>query len=245
MNDLSFNKALLSVWELVGALNRYIDTMQPWALAKDAEQKGRLGTVLYTAVDGLRALSYFIAPFMPESAAKLRAQIGLSADISLSTVTELGATCKMPTGGSLNEVVALFPRIDEREMMAALTQEQKPATAPTEATAAEVEPIVMADFEKIRIIAGKVEAAEKVVKSEKLLRLSVNDGAGIRTIVSGIAKSYEPAELVGKTVAILENLKPAKLMGIESRGMVLAAFDGEKHHVVILPDTVPAGTKIK
>ncbi|MDR2884091.1 MAG: methionine--tRNA ligase [Deferribacteraceae bacterium] len=246
MNDLAFNKALLSVWELVGALNRYIDSMQPWALAKDEAQKDRLGTVLYTAVDGLRALSYFIAPFMPESAVKLRSQIGINAEIAVDNVSTLEQSAKMPAGGKLGEVVALFPRIDEKEMMAAIMQDQSKDTPKLqEAVSTEVEQIGIADFEKIRIIAGKIEAAEKVAKSEKLLRLSVNDGVGVRTIVSGIAKSYEPQDLVGKTVAILENLKPAKLMGIESRGMILAAFDGERHHVVILPDSVPAGTKIK
>jgi methionyl-tRNA synthetase len=249
MNELAFSKALSNVWELVWALNKYIDDMQPWALQKDPALQGRLGTVLYTAVDGLRAISCFIAPFMPETAMKLRSQLGLNTKISLESEKDLGISAIMPSGGKLGEVTALFPRIDEKEMMASLQQDNSPLAEGClkggVVNKEEIEPIAMSDFEKIRIIAGKVEAAEKVAKSEKLLKLTVNDGSGVRTIVAGIAKSYEPQDLLGKTVAILDNLKPAKLMGVESHGMVLAAFDGERHHALILPDDVPAGTRIK
>ena len=100
-------------------------------------------------------------------------------------------------------------------------------------------------FEQVELKAGKVLEAENVKKSEKLLKLKVDVGEGGRTIVAGIAKSYNPEDLKGKTIAVVANLKPAKLMGIESQGMVLAAFDGERHNVMILPDTVPAGTRIK
>jgi methionyl-tRNA synthetase len=185
---------------------------------------------------------------MPESASKLRVQLGLNPEISLKGEQELGVFAVMPAGGKLGEVVALFPRIDEKEMMASLQQEQQRAVVGADnirPTDEEPEPISITDFEKVRIIAAKIEAAEKVAKSEKLLKLSVNDGTGVRTIVAGIAKSYEPQELIGKTVAILDNLKPAKLMGVESRGMVLEAFDGERHHALILPDGVPAGTRVK
>jgi methionyl-tRNA synthetase len=181
---------------------------------------------------------------MPESARKLRIQLGLNPEISFKSEKELDMSAVIPAGGKLGDVTALFPRIDEKEMMISILQEQKPDSKPKE-TAVAVEQIDIADFDKIRIIAGKIEAAENVAKSEKLLKLAVNDGSGVRTIVAGIAKSYEPQNLIGKTVAILDNLKPAKLMGIESHGMVLAAFDGERHHALILPDDVPAGTRIK
>lgn len=250
MNDLAFNKALLAVWEVVGALNRYIDAMQPWALAKEPSQTGRLSTVIYTAADGLRSLSHFIAPFMPDTAAKLRIQLGLTADCSIKSIADLGATGILPYG-KLGEVSALFPRLDEKELMKSILEDSakkteqtaKPDTTPSETTSDEH--ISMDDFTKVKIIAALIEDAERVPKSDKLLKLSVNDGASQRTIVAGIGKSYAPEDLKNKKVAILANLKPAKLMGIPSEGMVLATFDGERHHALILPDSVPLGTRIK
>ncbi len=243
-DEMSLNKVLLTVWELVGALNKYIDEMQPWSLAKDPAQKERLGTVLYTVADGLLALSGFITPFMPETALKLRKQLGVERAAQLKDASELGIAGALRSGVKLGEVTALFPRLDEKEIMASMQEPAKSAAdVPKEQAAGEQ--IEFKDFEKVNIIAGYIEDAINVPKSDKLLKLTVNDGKSVRTIVAGIAKSYKPEELRGKTVAVIENLKPAKLMGIESRGMVVAAFDGERHHALILPAGIPAGTRIK
>ena len=243
-DEMSLNRVLLTVWEVVGALNKYIDEMQPWSLAKDPASKGRLDTVLYVATDGLLALSNFITPFMPGTAAKLRKQLGVEEDALFKDAEELGDSCLLKSGAKLGAVSALFPRIDEKDVMAAAQGQEKPRAKESEGKL-QMERIEYKDFEKVTIIAGYIEGAVNVPNSEKLLQLSINDGKGVRTVVAGIAKSYVPDELTGKTVAVVENLKPVKLMGIESRGMVLAAFDGLRHNLLILPDTVPAGTRIK
>ncbi len=239
LNQMAYNKALLSIWESIGAMNRYIDDAKPWVLAKDEANKGRLGSVLYTVLDGLRAVSHLVYPFMPDTAFEIRRQIGADDNINLSDEKALCDVCILKSGIKLNNSKNIFPRIDEKEML------EKIAAPAKEEKKEEHTLIDFSVFEQVELKAGKIIDAENVKKSEKLLKLKVDVGDGGRIIVAGIAKSYNPEDLKGKTIAVAANLKPAKLMGIESQGMVLAAFDGERHNVMILPDTVPAGTRIK
>ena len=242
LNKMAYNKALLSIWESIGAMNRYIDDAKPWVLAKDEANKGRLGSVLYTVLDGLRAVSHLVYPFMPDTAFEIRRQIGADDNINLSDEKALSSVCILKSGIKLPETKNIFPRIDEKEMFEKIAA----STAPAKEEKKEEQTLIdFSLFEQVELKAGKVLEAENVKKSEKLLKLKVDVGEGSRTIVAGIAKSYNPEDLKGKTIAVVANLKPAKLMGIESQGMVLAAFDGERHNVMILPDTVPAGTRIK
>jgi len=242
LNKMAYNKALLSIWESIGAMNRYIDDAKPWVLAKDEANKGRLGSVLYTVLDGLRAVSHLVYPFMPDTAFEIRRQIGADDNINLSDEKALSSVCILKSGIKLPETKNIFPRIDEKEMLEKIAA----STAPAKEEKKEEQTLIdFSLFEQVELKAGKVLEAENVKKSEKLLKLKVDVGEGGRTIVAGIAKSYNPEDLKGKTIAVVANLKPAKLMGIESQGMVLAAFDGERHNVMILPDTVPAGTRIK
>lgn len=239
LNQMAYNKALLSIWESIGVMNRYIDDAKPWVLAKDEANKGRLGSVLYTVLDGLRAVSHLVYPFMPDTAFEIRRQIGADDNINLSDEKALCDVCILKSGIKLNNSKNIFPRIDEKEML------EKIAAPAKEEKKEEHTLIDFSVFEQVELKAGKIIDAENVKKSEKLLKLKVDVGDGGRIIVAGIAKSYNPEDLKGKTIAVAANLKPAKLMGIESQGMVLAAFDGECHNVMILPDTVPAGTRIK
>lgn len=242
LNKMAYNKALLSIWESIGAMNRYIDDAKPWVLAKDEANKGRLGSVLYTVLDGLRAVSHLVYPFMPDTAFEIRRQIGADDNINLSDEKALSSVCILKSGIKLPETKNIFPRIDEKEMLEKIAA----STAPAKEEKKEEQTLIdFSLFEQVELKAGKVLEAENVKKSEKLLKLKVDVGEGGRTIVAGIAKSYNPEDLKGKTIAVVANLKPAKLMGIESQGMVLAAFDGERHNVMILSDTVPAGTRIK
>lgn len=242
LNKMAYNKALLSIWESIGAMNRYIDDAKPWVLAKDEANKGRLGSVLYTVLDGLRAVSHLVYPFMPDTAFEIRRQIGADDNINLSDEKALSSVCILKSGIKLPETKNIFPRIDEKEMLEKIAA----STAPAKEEKKEEQTLIdFSLFEQVELKAGKVLEAENVKKSEKLLKLKVDVGEGGRTIVAGIAKSYNPEDLKGKTIAVVANLKPVKLMGIESQGMVLAAFDGERHNVMILPDTVPAGTRIK
>ena len=242
LNKMAYNKALLSIWESIGAMNRYIDDAKPWVLAKDEANKGRLGSVLYTVLDGIRAVSHLVYPFMPDTAFEIRRQIGADDNINLSDEKALSSVCILKSGVKLPDSKNIFPRIDEKEMLEKIAASTSPAK---EEKKEEQKLIDFSVFEQVELKAGKVLEAENVKKSEKLLKLKVDVGDGGRTIVAGIAKSYNPEDLKGKTIAVVANLKPAKLMGIESQGMVLAVFDGERHNVMILPDTVPAGTRIK
>ena len=242
LNKMAYNKALLSIWESIGAMNRYIDDAKPWVLAKDEANKGRLGSVLYTVLDGIRAVSHLVYPFMPDTAFEIRRQIGADDNINLSDEKALSSVCILKSGVKLPDSKNIFPRIDEKEMLEKIAA----STAPAKEEKKEEQTLIdFSVFEQVELKAGKVLEAENVKKSEKLLKLKVDVGDGGRTIVAGIAKSYNPEDLKGKTIAVVANLKPAKLMGIESQGMVLAVFDGERHNVMILPDAVPAGTRIK
>lgn len=242
LNKMAYNKALLSIWESIGAMNRYIDDAKPWVLAKDEDKKGRLGSVLYTVLDGLRAVSHLLYPFMPDTAFEIRRQIGADDNINLEDEKSISKVCILKSGIKLPESKNIFPRLDEKEMLEKIASSVSPVK---EEAKAEQTLIDFSVFEQVELKAGKVLEAENVKKSEKLLKLKVDVGDGGRTIVAGIAKSYNPDDLKGKTIAVVANLKPVKLMGIESQGMVLAAFDGERHNVMILPDSVPAGTRIK
>jgi methionyl-tRNA synthetase len=245
---LAFNKALVSLWELVSGFNKYIDDTAPWALAKDEANKDRLGSVLYKILDGARLIATLISPFMPETAKSMRVQLGLEAEITPAPISELAKVGGLKAGSLLDKTVQLFPRIDEKEMMENIAKVRQPEVKKAENAKPEEISVAIefADFQKVAIKAGKILDAEKVEKSEKLLKLKVQLGENNeRTIVSGISQSYAPEDLKGKTVAVVANLKPAKLMNIMSEGMILAAFDGTKHHVVFLPDSIPAGTPVK
>lgn len=242
LKDLGFNKALIEIWELVSAINKYIDTTAPWALAKDKSKKERLESVLYTALDGIRAISLLVYPFIPETAQKIREQLNISDPLEKENFSQLKKVKTLKSNVQIGEIIPIFPRLEEKEML----DEIKGETETVEKNKEDVNVEIDFDyFSKIVIKAGKIIEAEKVEKSQKLLKLKVDLGDESRQIVAGIAKSYTPGELVGKTVAVVANLKPAKLMGIMSEGMVLAAEVKDKHKVVELPDEVKPGTVIK
>ncbi|MGA1862452.1 methionine--tRNA ligase [Deferribacter thermophilus] len=241
LNNIAFNKALIAIWQLVSELNKYIDKNAPWMLAKDESKRDRLESVLYLVLDGIRILSLLIYPFMPDTAKEIRRQLNLDIDLHKSNFDELKKVKQLKSGIKIGEVKQLFPRIDEKEFLEKISKENE-KTMPEPS----VEEITIDHFSKVVIKAGKILEAEKIVKSEKLLKLKVDLGNNdIRQIVAGVAKSYNPEDLKGKTVAVVSNLKPAKLMGVKSEGMILAAWVGDRHVVVELPDDVPAGSIIK
>src|SRR5207237_1259905 len=207
MDEFAFQLALASIWEFIGVLNRYVDSEQPWALAKDPAKQPRLATVLNALGRGLYGLGIVLAPFLPEAAAKIRGALGVAGEPWLADA-EWGPPA---TGTAIAKLSGLFPRIDER----------KSAGPSTEATAAEPSHIAIADFRKTDLRVAEIVAAEAVPKSKKLLKLTVSLGDEQRTIVAGIAEHYAPADLVGKKVVVVANLEPAKLMGVESKGMLL------------------------
>ncbi len=212
-----FHKGLMAVWELVSFMNKYIDTNEPWTLAKDPARTGDLGTVLYELLEGIRFVAGLIWPVMPETSGKIIAALGLELPekgfFSLDAIRPWG---QIPRGITLAKPQILFPRVDVKKKTA-----EPPAPQPLKP--ALKEEITIDDFSKIDLRAGKILSAERIEKSDKLLKLQVSLGTQTRQIVAGIGKSYTPEEVVGKEVIVVANLKPVKLMGELSEGMVLAA----------------------
>jgi len=208
-----------------------VDTEQPWALAKAPGKAGRLSTVLYTLAESLRVLGIVLAPFVPDAAGKIRAALGQSGEPKLADA-QWG---RLAPGTPVQKLSGLFPRVDDKKSAAALVQ-SAPAAGAT---------IKIDDFGKVELRVAEVMAAEPVPKSKKLLKLTVSLGAEQRTLVAGIAEHYAPADLVGKKVVVVANLEPAKLMGVESNGMVLAASADGKLAVLTLDRDLPPGSKVR
>ena len=234
MADFAFHRALAAIWEFVGAVNRYVDTTQPWALAKQPDARARLDHVLSVLAESLRLLGIVLAPFLPESAAKIRAALGQTAEPTLADARWGGLT----PGAPVTKLSGLFPRVDETKAPVA-----EPGTA--KAVGADGPRISIADFGKVELRIAEVVAAEAVPKSKKLLKLTVSLGGEQRTVVSGIASHYAPGDLVGKKIVLVANLEPAKLMGIESNGMVLSGEIDGQLAVLTLDRDLPPGAKVK
>jgi len=265
-NSLQFRDVLLMIEELNGYCDEYIDKSAPWKLAKQPDALPQLHTVLNISARALRLLALLLYPFMPNAAAQMLQQLGLPLDFSRPLASDAGRWDAPLTGSTIQKGAALFPRIESKPKGAkpvtdtpaspqpvaaaptAAPAPQSPAPATTSAAApaaAQAAQITIDDFMKIQLKAAKVLAAERVPKSEKLLKLQVSLGAEQRQIVAGIGKKYEPETLIGKTIVIVANLKPAKLMGIESQGMVLAAGDSEVRGLATFVEDVEPGTKVK
>ncbi|MDD2496776.1 MAG: methionine--tRNA ligase [Desulfitobacteriaceae bacterium] len=250
LDKLEFSNALIAIGKMVNKANKYIDDAAPWALNKDPQGREKLGTVLYNLAEVIRLAAIMYTPFMPTMPQKVWAQLGISQAGEIHTWESLKWGL-FPTGTSINRGEPIFPRIDIKELgkQEEVVSETQPKQEVSQAPEApEFEPILpeitIEDFAKIDFRVAEVVSCEKVKKADKLLKLSVRVGNEVRTIVSGIAKHYTPDEMVGKKVVLVANLKPAKLRGIESRGMLLAASHGGKLEVLTL-DNIESGGRIK
>lgn len=259
LEDCEFHKVLEQMWGLVQQGNQYIDANAPWVLAKRPASKRRLASVLYNCAETLRFLSLFLYPFMPQTAQEIRVQLGSPFDFTqpLERQVKWG---QLKAGTKIAKGRRLFPRIESPKTQGAARVTNEQSVSPsipssTESAPAGVSPIGAAaptqaqitieDFQKIQLRTAKVLTAERVPKSDKLLKLHVDLGSEQRQIVAGVGKKYAPEDLVGKTIVVVANLKPAKLMGIESQGMVLAAGDKEVEGLATFAEPVPAGIKVK
>lgn len=257
MDHMELNQAIKDVWNLIGRANKYIDETAPWILAKDPAQAERLQAVMYNLAEALRIIAILIAPFVPVTAPKIYEQLGLGKPESFFMADAVWG--KLATGTKVQKGEPLFPRIEVTEAgetviaatkktaAKAIKAEAPKAEAKKEAkpAAAAAGEITIDDFAKIDLRVATVIAAERVPKTDKLIKLQVKIGDEERTIVSGIAQHYEPENLIGKNVIVIANLKPAKLRGIESRGMVLAASDGEGNLVLADAPGIDSGSKVK
>ncbi len=237
MDALQFSVALSEIWKLIGDCNRYIDITQPWVLCKSEETLPRLKTVMYYLAECIRAIAVHIYPTMPSTPEKIFAQLGVT-DPLLKTWESVQKFGGLKPGTKVEKGAALFPRVDvkkelesiaaEKEAAEKAKQPEKPASKKEEAPAEPEKPALASfdDFLKIKLIAAKVIACEKVAKSEKLLKETLDVGNGVtKTVCSGIAKYYTPEEMVGKTVVMVANFAPRKMAGQLSEGMLLCAED--------------------
>ncbi len=244
LDKLNFSIALSDIWKFVSRTNKYIDETAPWTLAKDDSKKARLAEVMYNLCESIRIISVLIAPFMPATAAEIRNQLGVKADFEWEECGVFGKeeTYTVHKGG------IIFPRIDLEKELAELEAAQAAANPvnPLKEEIQGVAKIGIDDFAKVDLRVAKILECEPVKKAKKLLKLTLDDGTGDpRTVASGIAKWYKPEDLIGKSIILVSNLKPAVLCGVESCGMIIAADAGEDDVKVIFVDGVPAGSKVR
>ncbi|MDK2817778.1 MAG: methionyl-tRNA synthetase [Moorella sp. (in: firmicutes)] len=251
LNNFEFARALTAIWRLVNRANKYIEETAPWALAKDPLKKPRLQTVLYNLAEAMRQATIMVGPFMPGVPARVWEQLGLAHVPAAHTWESLATWGGIPAGTRVKRGPALFPRIelDEQEGEDQVTLQEKPATSPAvkEDTAVKpvAEEITIEEFARLKLRVAEVLAAEKVANADRLLKLEVKVGDERRTIVAGIARYYRPEELVGKKVVIVANLKPAKIKGIVSQGMVLAAVAGDTLSLITPERAVQDGAQVR
>ncbi len=251
MAEFQFHRALQAVWELISQANKYIVTNEPWALAKDSERTERLHTVLYNLTESLRLLTLLLQPVMPATCKKMAAGLGLAEDSPL--VTDLvsgGSWGKFTPGSELRKIDSLFPRVDTKKKKQPVKEEgqkSKKKKNKKDCPLSEEGIITFDRFQQVELRVAEIVSAEPVKKSDRLLKLLVR-APEERVIVAGIAEYYAPEDVVGLQVLIVANLKPVKLMGVESQGMVLAAKveeDGESRLVLsAVSAPVPAGSKV-
>lgn len=247
MDAFTFHKALQAVWEVIGLLNRYIVTNAPWELATAPDKSGRLDTVLYFLTESLRILALVLRPVMPVAAGKMAAALGMEDTMAAATLDTAGKWGVFEPGMSVNKGPQLFPRLETKKKQQTPKKQKKKKSRDAESVDGEGL-ITFDQFGKVELRVAEIVAAEKIKKADKLLKLTLK-APRERTVVAGIAKYYQPDELVGKKVIIVANLKPAKLMGVTSRGMVLAAKekDGEGVERLVLSTVdadIAAGSRV-
>ena len=239
MKTLHVADSLDEIWKVVDRANKYIDETAPWVLAKNDEDKPRLGTVLYNLAETIRIIAALLTSYMPDTAAKIAAQLNTDY-LSYESVKTFGA---IKAGTRVGEAVPMFARIDIDKKLEEIAAEAEP-----EEEKIEIAPfkdyIEFEDFEKLDIRVGKVIECEKVPKSSKLLRFTLQTGSETRQILSGISKYHKPEELIGKNVIFIANLKPRKMMGLESQGMILSAEYQDDLTVLTTLNDIQSGAEI-
>lgn len=250
MDNTTLNIALAEIFKVISRANKYIDETAPWVLAKDETNKPRLAAVLYNLLEAIRISTSLLSAFMPTTMPKVWEQIGASADdVSYENAAKFGV---LPADVTVHRGEVLFPRIDVdkeiSELNALIEAQMKKTQAEQDKDGANLEPlsetIKIDDFFKSDLRVAEVKSCEKIPKAKKLLKLMLDDGFGERQVVSGIAKWYAPEDLIGKKVIVVANLAPAKLCGVESNGMIVAASVGEDAKVIFVDKDIPNGSKL-
>ena len=240
MKTFAFHKALDAVWVFISRMNKYIDVTAPWVLAKKKSAQKPLQTIMYNLLEGLRIISGMIYPVMPDTALMMQKHLGMNVSEPFYNLDRLYAWKGLSPGTALLKSITLFPRIDMKNLKA--DKKREPGSGDT---VFKVKPeITFEEFSKVDFKVGTVVRAEAIPKAKKLLKIEVDIGE-TRTIVAGISESYHPDDLTGKQVLIAANLKPAKIMGIESNGMLLAAVDDQVCAVATFDKKINPGTSVR
>lgn len=251
MEDMEFSVALTAIWQLVSRTNKYIDETQPWVLAKNEEHAEQLGAVLYHLAESLRHISIMIQPFMTKTPQKMWEQLGIQKeDTTWESLHSFGVLSEGTT--VIKKGTPVFPRLDYKEEvthiiedMGGVAKEEESEPAEEEETQeSESNEITIDEFHKVELKVAEVTAAEPVKKADKLLKIQLELGGESRQVVSGIAEHYTPEELVGRKVICVTNLKPVKLRGEWSQGMILAASKGKKLTLATVADSLPNGSVV-
>jgi len=263
LDKLQFSSALTEIWKAIARTNKYIDETMPWVLAKDESKRGRLATVLYNLAESIRIISILIQPFMPETPAKIWNQLGLSEnspEVEWDSARSWGI---YPLNAKVNKGDVIFPRIDVKKELEELERinpnnasnvnnnedskraENNGSNNSNNNQNNQANEISIEDFSKVDLKVAKVVEAEKVEGSDKLLKLKLEVGNEFRQVVSGISKFYNPDNIIGKYVILVANLKPVKIRGIESQGMILAASDEKDLSLITVDRDINTGTKVR
>lgn len=245
MEKFQFSSALSEIWKVISRANKYIDETMPWVLGKEPDKQNRLAQVLYNLCETLRIVSSLLSPFMPNTVPKILEQLGINENMAnWENADKWGL---LPLDSHITKGETLFPRIDTEKEIEELNKIISSNSSDSE-NKNKVEGILsinIEDFAKIKLKSAHVIACEPIKKSKKLLKLTLNDGTSERTVASGISQYYKPEDLIGRNVILVSNLKPAKLCGVESNGMILAAECSENDVKVIFVDNIPAGSIIR
>lgn len=247
LENMEFSVALSSIWQFVSRTNKYIDETEPWVLAKSDDEKDKLASVMVHLAESLRYISVFIAPFLTETPKKMWKQLGIG-ESRLTSWDSLQTFGQIPEGTHVQKGAPIFPRLEvekEVEYIVEKMQGGTPAKEKKQLEPAEVDEITIDDFTKVDLRVAEVKEAEPVKKADKLLKLQLDLGYEKRQVVSGIAEHYKPADLIGKKVICISNLKPVNLRGARSEGMILAGEEDGLLKVASVDDALPNGTKIK
>lgn len=249
MENMEFSVALTAIWQFVSRTNKYIDETQPWTLAKDEEQRDQLASVMNHLAESLRSISIMLQPFLTHAPRQIWEQLGIAEGVSTSWDT-IGSYSTIPSGTKVVKSAPIFPRLDVEEEVTFIAESmsggQKSSAPELEAKPDDLkDEIGIEDFSKVELRVAQVLAAEPVPKADKLLKLQLDLGYEHRQVVSGIAKFYKPEELVGKKVICVTNLKPVKLRGELSQGMILAASKDDQLTLATVPDSMPNGAIVK
>ncbi|MCZ6515121.1 MAG: methionine--tRNA ligase subunit beta, partial [Acidobacteria bacterium] len=261
--NFEFSRALETLWQFIGRINKYLVETQPWVLAgkPDEASRAKLSTVLYTSAEAVRLSAVLLYPVTPRSAQKLWAQLGFTGVLENQRFKDL-AWGGLPAGQKTGAAEAIFPRLDKKETVqkitAAIAAEEKPKNGnekgkgkgkkmSSEVFGEETGIISIDDFAKVDLRVGEIKTAERIEGATKLLKLTVDIGSEVRQVLAGIAEYYEPESLVGRKVVVVANLKPRKMRGHESQGMVVAASLGEEGKPVLVTFTeeVPNGARLR